>query len=244
MLAQKSLQADSGARFGKICNILHVILDSNAGHVAQWNIEETLSLVAVICSNCASASRLTTSAKTFYHLCKLVEAILKRYRLRLEGHFHLLIAAMQSLLTALLLHPYDSGRGSWAAAPLDMGRTYPGWEEDATAYNRLLTLICEPTVGSVTRSHHGGMLDAAADVAKRSAGRQVYLVLTTYVRLQMQVGVPRPVREALEPGVNAMFDVTPGEVRRVMNDGLDKAGREILGDLYRRYRMFGKWTGK
>ncbi|PKS10045.1 hypothetical protein jhhlp_004670 [Lomentospora prolificans] len=246
MLAQKSIQANSGVRFGKVCEILHIIFDANMGHVAQWNVEETLSLVSVVCGN--NGSNVKDSDKTFQHLCKLVEVILKKYRLRLEGHFHLLITAMQALLKALLLHPYDASSKAWANPPLDtssgVSASYPVWEDDAAAYNRLLTLICEPTVGSVTRSHHGGALDAAADVAKRSAGRQMYLVLMAYVRLQMEVGVPRSVRESLEPGVNTIFDVTPGEVRKVMNDGLDKAGREILGDLYKRYRMFGKWTGK
>ena len=220
------------------------------GHISQWNVEETLSLVSTVCSENPSVSKVKDSDKTFQRLCKLVEVILKKYRLRLEGHFHLLITTMQALLKSLLLHPYDSRLKAWATPPLDTNISassstpYTAWQDDAAACNRLLTLICEPTVGSVTRSHHGGALDAAADVAKRSAGRQMYLVLMTYVKLQMEVGVPRSVREGLEPGVNTIFDVTPGEVRKVMNDGLDKAGREILGDLYKRYRMFGKWTGK
>lgn len=212
------------------------------GHICQWNVEETLVLAATVCSDDPSVAQLKDSDKTYPHLCKLVEAILKKYRLRLEGHFHLLIATLQSLLRALLLHPFDRKLGTWAPAPAT--GQYDAWEAHAAGYNRLVTLVCEPTVGSVTRSHHGGALDAATDVAKRAAGRQMYLVLMAYVRVQMEVGVPRGVREALEGGVNAVFDVTPGEVRRVMNDGLDRAGREMVGDLYKRYRLFGKWSGK
>ena len=242
MIARKALQADNGARFGRVCEILHVILDGVPGHICQWNVEETLVLVSTVCSEDFSVAQLKDSELTYKHLCKLVEAILKKYRLRLEGHFHLLIATLQSLLRALLLHPYDSKSKTWANPPLD--GSYDAWDAHAAAYNRLLTLVCEPTVGSVTRSHHGGALDAATDVAKRPAGRQMYLVLMAYVKLQMEVGVPRGVREALEGGVNAVFDVTPGEVRKVMNDGLDRAGREMVGDLYKRYRRFGKWSGK
>lgn len=245
ILARKALQADNGARFGRVCEILHVILDGVPGHICQWNVEETLVLVSTVCAEDASVAQLKDSERTFKQLCKLIEAILKKYRLRLEGHFHLLIATLQALLRALLLHPYDTHSKAWANPPLNWpGASYDAWEAHAAAYNRLLTLVCEPTVGSVTRSHHGGALDAATDVAKRAAGRQMYLVLMTYVRLQMEVGVPRGVREALEGGVNAVFDVTPGEVRKVMNDGLDRAGREMVGDLYRRYRTFGKWSGK
>lgn len=245
ILARKALQADNGARFGKVCEIMHVILDGVPGHICQWNVEETLVLVATVCSDEPSVAQLKDSERTYKHLCKLVEAVLKKYRLRLEGHFHLLIATMQSLLRALLLHPYDTRARAWAGAPLaGADAPYDAWEDHAAAYNRLVTLVCEPTVGSVTRSHHGGALDAATDVAKRAAGRQMYLVLMAYVRLQMEVGVPRGVREALESGVNAVFDVTPGEVRKVMNDGLDRAGREMMGDLYKRYQTFGKWSGK
>ncbi|SPO03000.1 uncharacterized protein DNG_05681 [Cephalotrichum gorgonifer] len=247
ILVRKALQADSGARFGKICEILRVILDGTPGHVCQWNIEETLVLAATVCSEDAAMAKLKDSERTYKHLCKLVEMILRKYRLRLEGHFHLLIATMQALLRALLLHPYDSRAGAWVTGgPPAAGPevSYDAWEEHAGAYNRLVTLVCEPTAGSVTRSHHGGALDAATDVAKRAAGRQMYLVLMAYVRLQMEVGVPRGVREALESGVNAVFDVTPDEVRKVMNDGLDRAGREMMGDLYKRYRTFGKWSGK
>ena len=242
ILARKALQADNGARFGKVCEILHVILDGVPGHICQWNVEETLVLVSTVCSQDPSVAQLKDSERTYKHLCKLVEVILKKYRLRLEGHFHLLIATLQSLLRALLLHPYDRSAKTWASPPLS--GAYDSWETDAAAYNRLLTLVCEPTVGSVTRSHHGGALDAATDVAKRAAGRQMYLVLMAYVRLQMEVGVPRAVREALDGGVNAVFAIMPGEIRQVMNDGLDGAGREMVGDLYKRFRMFGKWSGK
>jgi nucleolar pre-ribosomal-associated protein 2 len=71
----------------------------------------------------------------------------------------------------------------------------------------------------------------------------MYLILMNYVRLQLEVGVRRHVREALEPGMNAIFDITPPETRKILNDGLDASGRALLAEQHKRYMKFGKWTG-
>lgn len=171
------------------------------------------------------------AAVPFAWLCKLVEIIIKKHRLRLEGHHHLLMATMQSLLRNLVLIQASESNDQSLQEP------------KAHVFARLITLICEPTAGAVARSQHQSALDSATDAAKRSAGRHMYLVLMQYVKLQLEADVPRVVREVLEPAMNSVFDITPPEVRKILNDAMDGSGRAILREMFKRYTKFGKWSG-
>lgn len=207
----------------------------------QWNVEVTLSTVATICS---TGPKITEDAhaseKAYPWLCSLVEVIIKRHRHRLEGHFHLLITALQSLLR-LLITPWPS-----TAAPLPpatAGTPPPDQQAQAARFSRLLTLTCEPSVASVTRGQAPGALDSAPDAAKKSAAQHMYLVLVLYVKLQLERPVPRGVRAALDPGVYSVLDITTPEGRRVINEAVDASGRAIFREMYKQYVRFGKWNG-
>ncbi|PTB66364.1 hypothetical protein BBK36DRAFT_1159401 [Trichoderma citrinoviride] len=207
------------------CQTIHTLLERKPQAMGQWNIEITLS----------TASDLALSKEStvpFTWLCKLVGAVIKKHRLRLEGHHHLLLTTVQALLNSLVLHQPKRCTGD--------GTTQ---ESMARLYGRLITFICEPTAGAVSRSQHQNALDSATDAAKRSAGRHMYLVLMQYVKLQLEADVPREVREALEPAMNSIFDVTPPEVRKILNDAMDASGRAILREMFKRYVKFGKWSG-
>lgn len=196
----------------------------------QWNIEVTLSTVAAICAGGCAATEIKSSAKTYEWLCRLVEVIIKRHRLRLEGHFHLLVKVLQSLLGLLIANPSQQKMSAASRA------------RHAKHYARLLTLVCEPSVASVTRGQPNG-LDSATDAAKRSAGQHMYIVLMLYVKLQLENSVPRDVREALLPGVYSVLDITTQEGYRIVNEAVDGSGRAIFRELYKQYRRFGKWSG-
>lgn len=196
--------------------------------MTQWNIELTLS---TICELSAPES-IQQAIVPYAWLCKLVEAAIKKHRLRLEGHHHLLMAVMESLLRDLVVNQTPGS-----------SREAGSQESKAHLYARLVTLICEPTAGAVSRAQHQSSLDSATDAAKRSVGRHMYLVMMQYVKLQLEADVPRSVREALEPAVNSIFDITPPEVRKILNDSMDGSGRAILREMYKRYTRFGKWSG-
>ncbi|UKZ77336.1 hypothetical protein TrVFT333_005056 [Trichoderma virens FT-333] len=209
------------------CQTVQTLLEKKPQAMGQWNIEVTLSTV----SDLALSKGTNGSAVPFTWLCKLVGTIIKKHRLRLEGHHHLLLTTVQALLNSLIINQLKSAGD---------GTTQ---ETMARLYGRLITLICEPTAGAVSRSQHQNALDSATDAAKRSAGRHVYLVLMQYVKLQLEADVPREVREALEPAMNSIFDVTPPEVRKILNDAMDASGRAILREMFKRYVKFGKWSG-
>lgn len=208
-----------------LCRTLATLLEKKPQSMTQWNMELTLATVCDL----AAPEKPKQTVVSFAWLCKLVDVIIKKHRLRLEGHHHLLMTTMQTLLRCLVLTQTSSNESIQ--------------ESKAHLYARLITLICEPTAGAVSRSQHQSGLDSATDAAKRSAGRHMYLVLMQYVKLQLEADVPRSVREALEPAMNSVFDITPPEVRKILNDAMDGRGRAILREMFKRYTKFGKWSG-
>lgn len=234
VLANRLVGTQDLTEFVLIAQTLCTLDDKKAGSMGQWNTELTLSVVSALCSTHSHvAARLKSSPKTFEWLCRLVEVTIKRHRLRLEGHFHLLVTALQALLHHLLVRPPPT---TMDAADFSLH------ERQAKLFARLLTLVCEPSVASVTRGQPTG-LDSATDAAKRSAGQHMYLVLMAYLKLQLEHPMPRVVREALQPGMYAILDITTLEGRRIVNEAVDESGRAMFKDLYRRYVQFGKWSG-
>lgn len=228
VLASRLVRSQSSSEFALIAQTIYTLLDKKAGVMKQWNTEVTLSTVSTIsASGLQNARNVQVSAKTYDWLYRITEVIIKRHRLRLEGHFHLLITALQSLLRLLLVPATSS----------------PTPEKQAKLFSRLLTLVCEPSVASVTRGQQPGTLDSAVDAAKRSAGQHMYLVLMSYIKLQLEHPISRAVREALEPGVYAILDITNEHGRRILNEAVDGSGRAIFKEMYRRYVKFGKWSG-
>lgn len=211
-----------------LCRILVNLTEKKPQALSQWNIESLLACVSVA----ASSGHGEQSSIPFIWMCKLVEVVIKKHRLRLEGHSHILLNSLQALLRNLVIEQrtIDSTDGL-------------SQESKAHAFSRLVTLICEPTAGAVARSQQHSSLDSATDAAKRTAGRHMYLVLMQYVKLQLETDVSRGLREALEPAMNSIFDITPQEGRKLLNDAMDGSGRAILRDMFKRYTRFGKWTG-
>lgn len=236
VLANRLVSTRDLTEFALIAQTLCTLLDKKASSMKQWNTELTLSVVSTLCSTSSHvAESIKSSPKTYEWLCRLVEITVKRHRLRLEGHFHLLVTALQALLHHLIVRPSQT--------TTDTADDFSLHESSAKLFSRLLTLVCEPSVASVTRGQSTGLLDSATDAAKRSAGQHMYLVLIAYLKLQLEHAVPRVVREVLQPGMYSVLDITTQEGRRILNEAVDGSGRAIFKDMYRRYVRFGKWSG-
>ncbi|KAL1836372.1 hypothetical protein VTJ49DRAFT_5236 [Mycothermus thermophilus] len=278
MLCERLRQPDlAPTHFFLTAKAIRLLLDQTPACMTQWNIDLTLSTVAVVAAQATTGNDNNTHA--FPALARLVEMVIKRHRKRLDGHFHILVSALQSLLRLLLSRPPPQPADITAA---QQQHHHEQWERHARLFSRLLTLVCEPTVASVSRSSGGGgnntqsatpddatgptpsttvlPLDSDKDRARRYAGQHMYLVLMQYVRLQVEVPaaqkqgqkgggrvgpvvVPRGVREALEPGVYSILDVTSQDMLRVLSDGLDAGGRVIFREMYKDWQRFGKWSG-
>ncbi|KAI2630449.1 hypothetical protein GGS21DRAFT_201702 [Xylaria nigripes] len=238
-------QTSSLLHFKQISETMIFFLDKHGNTMTQYNIEATLTSVVEVCS--AQGPKIQTpkaAGEIFASLFKLVALIIKRYRLRLSGHFHLLLAALRALMTVLLTDPTSSALNRRSAQssrpPWLLTRLQPRHGE---RFARLLTLICEPSAAAVARSRGRSELDSATDAAKRAAGQYMYLVLEMYVKLQLEVEVSREMRKALEVGVFSVLDITSEGCRQVVNESLDAGGRVVFRALFAEYRKFGKWKG-
>ncbi|KAI1412897.1 Urb2/Npa2 family-domain-containing protein [Hypoxylon sp. FL1857] len=238
-LASLLSQAESLRHFKHLSEILVLLLDKHANSMTQFNIETTLSSVVHVCSQTGPKIHHHKAAGEVYDiLYKLVALVLKRHRLRLRGHFPILLAALRALFTTLLTDP-ASATPSTACPPWLESRLQ---SRHAERFTRLLTLICEPSAASVARAR-SSELDSATDAAKRAAGQDMFTILELYIKLQLEVTVPRDIRKALEPGVYSILDITPQGCRRVLNESLDANGRAIFRQMFADYKKFGKWSG-
>ncbi|KAI0416220.1 Urb2/Npa2 family-domain-containing protein [Xylaria grammica] len=231
--------------FKQISETMLFLLDKHANAMTQYNIEATLTSVVEVCS--ARGPKIhgpKAAGEIFAALFKLVALIIKRHRLRLGGHFHILLSAVRTLLTVLLADPSLSVSSRRSAQA-----RYPPWlltrlqPRHAERFARLLTLVCEPSAASVARSRSRSELDSATDVAKRVAGQYMYLIIEVYIKLQLEVEVSWEMRRALEVGIFSILDVTSEGCRKVLNESLDAGGRAVFRALFAEYRRFGKWKG-
>ncbi|KAI0118869.1 Urb2/Npa2 family-domain-containing protein [Nemania sp. FL0031] len=238
-------RTESLPHFKQISETVLFLLDKHANAMTQYNIEATLTSVVEVCS--AQGPKIhgpKAAGEIFAALFKLVALIIKRHRLRLSGHFHILLTTLRALLTVLLTDPAPSISSRSARSrhpPWLLARLQP---RHAERFARLLTLVCEPSAASVARSRAARSdLDSATDVAKRAVGQYMYLVLETYIKLQLEGEVARDMRKALEVGVFSVLDITPEGCRKVLNESLDASGRAVFRALFAEYRKFGKWKG-
>jgi nucleolar pre-ribosomal-associated protein 2 len=239
ILMQTLSNESTFAGFSVIARTVALILDAKPSSISQWHIETTLSGVTTISLAPPSAEIARNLPKVFLSLCQLIEIIVKRHRVRLEGHFHLFIMATQALLASLLRHSKQS-----IAPPVQVANTTSqasgnDWIAAGKRFSRLLEHVCEPSVVSVTKANRN-ILTSAQDAAKRSAGQHMYMVLMTYIKSQLEYNVPVGVREALEPGIFAVIRITTEEGRYILNEALDDNGRVVFREIYRRWRLFGK----
>lgn len=224
ILCQRLTQAATVPEILVLARAACFLLDQRTAWMSQWNIELTLTIVSTMCSK---RGELTASSPKIYEkLCRMMEIIIKRHRIRLDGHFHILVGALEALLRKLLSRPAE-----------DIS------EDHARLFARLVTLVCEPTDASVSRSVAGSSLDSERDRAKRYAGQYMYLVLMQYIKLQLERAVPHGVLEALQTGVYSILDITSQDGLSLMNDAMDPSGRVIFKELYKQYKKFGKWQG-
>ncbi|KAH6636135.1 Urb2/Npa2 family-domain-containing protein [Chaetomium tenue] len=247
-LCTRLVRTTTAPHFLLTAKSIHLLLDQNPACMTQWNIELTLSTVSTLSARPSTQALISDSPSIYPSLCRLVEMVIKRHRRRLDGHFHILITALQSLLQLLLSRPqtlhhhHHQQQPTFTTTPT----TSPNkrWETHAKLFTRLLTLLCSPTAASVSRSSQKTTgLDSERDRAKRYAGQFMPLVLMQYVRLQLAHAVPHGVREALAPGAYAILDITSPDGLRVMNDGMDASGRVVFREMYKLYQRFGKWSG-
>ncbi|CAK7269237.1 hypothetical protein SEPCBS119000_003467 [Sporothrix epigloea] len=242
-----------------LCTLL--VDDKAATAMGQWNIDATLcaamSVVGSTEKNNGTNYAVHESVEAYNSACQLVEAVLKRHRVRLEGRFHLIVSTLQAILNRLVashqneLKQRAMNQGGVGIESISSVGSTSGVAQ-AKRFSRLLELICEPSTAAVSLMTQrkgagaGGAapLHSATDAAKRSAGQHMYLVLMTYVKLQTDgMSLSVGVRDALEPGFFSILSITPDEMRRLLNGAMDANGQILFKRLYNSWLKGGKWKG-
>lgn len=114
---------------------------------------------------------------------------------------------------------------------------------EATAYARLLTTLCDPSTSAVAGKSHRTQqqLTPATDKARRQIGQHLPYLLMEYAQCQLHSRLAPEVKEAMLPGLNAVFEVTSKEMLRMINAAMDASSRAVFKGMYEEYRAFGRW---
>ena len=171
--------------------------------------------------------------------------MLAGHRSKLGGRYHLVVLALQGMLRCLFTS-YASVTDKNKQLPR------PPWLKDtklegehATAYARLLTSICDPTVSAVTRSKTRARqeLNDETKKARSIAGQHLQYLIMEFCQCQLQGRMDPEVRRGLNPGLYAIFDAMSQDLMRTLDSALDAPGRAIFKMVYDDYRRFGRWNG-
>lgn len=173
--------------------------------------------------------------------------ILTSHRAKLGGRYHLILPSLQGLMRCLFLSHarLEDLTANWVL-PLWVGAKGSTLDSThAAAYARLLTTICDPTGSSVARSKKSSRQDLNDETkkARSIAGQHLPYLIMEYCRCQIRGRLRLEVKEALTPGLYAVFDVMAPDTMRAINAAMDSSSRAIFKALYQDYRRFGRWEG-
>ncbi|KAL8994716.1 MAG: hypothetical protein Q9169_005380 [Polycauliona sp. 2 TL-2023] len=211
--------------------------------ISQWHIDQIMAAITHCASSPASNPEYSPkqTGLQYFALCRVFSTILAFHRKRLGGRYHLILLVVQALLRPLFI-PFQ---GSYSNSPTQLYTS-----AHAKAYSRLLLQLADPALSSV--AHHNNKkrrkghnpLNDPTKIAKSIAGQHLHYLIMTYCECLLQGRLEKEVREGLRPGIWAVLDVVSQETMRVMNAGMDKAGRAIWKGMYEEWRRDGRGVGR
>lgn len=215
---------------------VNTLLQSHTHVISQWHIDELLA--AITTKACKLGDRRErNSGRLYIGLCRLFCTILAVHRAKIGGRYHLVVLALQALLRCLFI-PYRDDEAVEGEASV-FG------ESHAAAYGRILSMICDPTVSSVTRSKKRSRLGLNDETkkARTIAGQHLPYVVMEFCGCQLTGRLLPGMRAALNAGLYAVLAVMSPDVMRTMNAAMASSSRSVFKALYDDYRRFGRWKG-
>jgi nucleolar pre-ribosomal-associated protein 2 len=253
-LCELAAKSTDVSRFGATTASILYILKERPFLATQHGIDVLLGTLTTLSSSRAPALPFHEAAFIYARLCQLATAVILLHRKKLGGRMHLVVALLQNML-ACLFSPYHystaaiAARPEWLKAATSSGAdaTHILSTDHATAYARILTTLCQPTVSSAI-SHRGYRMASEALVsetarAKEYAGQYVGYILLLYCTLQLQgkiVGDGPDMGDKLKQGIWAVMETVNIEAMRGMNAGMSKEERVIWSDLYAEWNRVGR----
>lgn len=239
-------------QFSLAAECLDILLRNHPRAVTQWNVDSILASIAVCASSSGPQISSEFAGTIYIRLCRLMGVLFGLYRQKLGGRFHLILPAMQRLLTCLFAPARKRHKRS-TRMKAKSKRDQPHWlaplnASHAVHFTRLLTSLCDPTVSAVARPTHYGAgpghegLTDQTKKAKRVAGQYLQYLIMEYAQCSLRNALVPEVKAALLPGLYAALDVMSRDTMRALNAGLDVSGRAVFKGLYDDYVKFGKWN--
>ena len=215
---------------------VNMLLQKCTHVISQWHIDELLAAITVKAANLKNQI-VKNSGRLYIGLCRLFGTILAVHRAKIGGRYHLVVLALQALLQCLFI-PYRSSEAVASDASV-FGEIH------AAAYGRVLSMICDPTASSVTRSRHRSRLELNDETkkARSIAGQHLTYVIMEFCGCQLTGRLQPGMRAALNAGLYAVLAVISAEMMRTMNAAMDSNSRSVFKTLYDDYRRFGEWKG-
>ena len=216
---------------------VNVLFHHHPRIISQWHVDELLAAISV------KASKLKTqkeekSGRLYIGLCRLFAVLLATHRAKIGGRYHLVVLALQALLRCLFIPYKNDDAGEREGSVLG--------ESHAAAYGRILSMICDPTVSSVTRSRNRSRLELNDETkkARSMAGQHLAYVIMEFCGCQLRGHLGSGMRAALNAGLYAVLRVIGPDMMRTMNAAMDSSSRSVFKALYDEYRQVGKWKGE
>ena len=215
---------------------VNMLLENYTRVISQWHIDELLAAITVKASNLAIQTE-NNSGWLYIGLCRLFGTILAVHRAKIGGRYHLVVLTLQALLRCLFI-PYKNSEA------VENESSVFG-EPHAAAYGRILNMICDPTVSSVTRSRNRSRLELNDETKKARgiAGQHLPYLIMEFCGCQLTGRLLPGMRAALNPGLYAALAVISPDIMQTMNAAMDSSSRSVFKALYDDYRRFGKWNG-
>ena len=215
---------------------INMFLQNQTRVISQWHIDELLAAITVKASNLGAQTEKNTG-RLYIGLCRLFGTILAVHRAKIGGRYHLVLLTLQALLRCLFI-PYKDSEAVGSEAPV-FGETH------AAAYGRILNMICDPTVSSVTRSRNRSRLELNDETkkARSIAGQHLPYLIMEFCGCQLTGRLLPGVRAALNAGLYAILTVISPDIMRTMNAAMDSSSRSVFKALYDDYKRYGRWDG-
>lgn len=215
---------------------VNMLLQYDTRVISQWHIDELLAAICVKASNLGAQTE-KDSGRLYIGLCRLFGTLLATHRAKIGGRYHLVVLTLQALLRCLFI-PYQSNET--LASELSVFG-----ESHAAAYGRILNMICDPTVSSVTRSRKRPRLELNDQTkkARSMAGQHLPYLIMEFCGYQLQGRLQPGMRAVLNAGLYAVLAVIPPDMMRTMNVAMDSSSRSVFKALYSDYRKISKWQG-
>ena len=211
---------------------LNMLLQDQPRVISQWHMDQLLAAITVKASNLGSRTE-ENSGRLYISLCRLFGTTLAVHRTKIGGRYHLVLLALQALLRCLFV-PYE-GKEAMERESSVLG------ESHAAAYSRVLTMICDPTVSSVSRSRNRSRLELNDErkKARSIAGQHLGYLIMEFCSCQLSGRLLPGMRRALNAGLYAACAVMSSEMMRTMNAAMDANSRSVFKALYDDYRRSG-----